>query len=740
MMAPPPLLPPPGGMPPPPNYQHHPGMMMPPPPTMHLNLPPGVPPPGAVPMSLLPMPPSMMMMMIPPPPSSSSVIDAAMNSAEGLDILGTRFDLHLNLHAQNFAQTVILTNLPPFLRGVRPLRDASYPCGMARTVHVGCCLPSNDVDKHKNNERGMTEAIMHALGWNAANGGLAVVKMGHYSSARDLAGGMIVLSKCAVEGRLPLEKEVQLNNNDATITTTTNDNLPTDYDDDQVIEATTTTTTTTTTTKTIEDENIKGEDDDAAKTGEEETTVDDCNNEDGNVPPTSLIVSDSSTKNEESMSTNESPIIASKYSEKDEADHFETLNQLKNMKVHHLFNYHIPEPIPPDLTVPQPDPVPDSSVPLRLLEALTTLRLRYNESVQEACNQLAKSGKDVLATTVSIYGDQWGGHTEAAGTELDGDSATSTTTATSVLLPTMKLDTAKLAAAAGGGDGYDEEADPLNAPEVISEVLKFKKRLEDQNSKGKVRRIEIVNERMARKVGELLERGRREREERKTRALLLLERQHQGHALQAQHKEEGEQLAAKSVEEAPQETGCRGVSNLPAWMTAGANNPIANGTKNGTTDDGPVAETSGDDGRDLNDGSTKRKFIPSEANRDINTRKQKLDVDGMSLSEIRAANMAADAAASVTMAVDATSKESILSTGIKFPPLPPSAADGLKAYITSRIVDYLGEEESTLIEFIMKELNKDGGCTTLSLLEEMNIVLDEDSEDFVLGLYRKMLD
>jgi hypothetical protein len=290
----------------------------------------------------------------------------------------------------------------------------------------------------------------------------------------------------------------------------------------------------------------------------------------------------------------------------------------------------------------------------------------------------------------------------------------------------MKLDTAKLAAAAGGGDGYDEEADPLNAPEVISAVLKFKKQLEDQNSKGKVRRIEIVNERMSRKVAELLERGRIEREER-TRALLL--KRQQGH-VQAQQKE-GDQLAVKGVEKATQDTGRRGVSNLPAWMTAGANNPIANG---------PVAETSGDDGRDLNDGATKRKFIPSEANRDINTRKQKLDVDGMSLSEIRAANMAADAAASVTMAVDATSKESILSTGIKFPPLPPSAADGLKAYVTSRIVDYLGEEESTLIEFIMKELNKDGGCTTLSLLEEMNIVLDEDSEDFVLGLYRKMLD
>jgi len=64
----------------------------------------------------------------------------------------------------------------------------------------------------------------------------------------------------------------------------------------------------------------------------------------------------------------------------------------------------------------------------------------------------------------------------------------------------------------------------------------------------------------------------------------------------------------------------------------------------------------------------------------------------------------------------------------------------LKRYVTSQIVDYLGEEESTLIEFVMKELSKGGGCTTLSLLEEMKMVLDEESEDFVLGLYRKMLE
>mmetsp|Transcript_36662 Transcript_36662/g.79148 ORF Transcript_36662/g.79148 Transcript_36662/m.79148 type:complete len:168 (-) Transcript_36662:519-1022(-) len=138
----------------------------------------------------------------------------------------------------------------------------------------------------------------------------------------------------------------------------------------------------------------------------------------------------------------------------------------------------------------------------------------------------------------------------------------------------------------------------------------------------------------------------------------------------------------------------------------------------------------------------KRKFVPSEANRDINVRKPRLDVEGggKTLSEIRAANEAADAAANFVVQ---TTKEGILSAGSRFPPLisssPSTSPEFLKEYVTAQIVDYIGEEESTLIEFIMKALGKDGGCTTASLLDEMKLVLDEDAEDFVLGLYRKMV-
>ena len=75
-----------------------------------------------------------------PPPNN--------NPAEPNNYIGILDSLHLNYHQQNTAQTIILTNLPPFLRGVRVIRDASFPCSSARTVHVGCCLPNSN-EEHR---------------------------------------------------------------------------------------------------------------------------------------------------------------------------------------------------------------------------------------------------------------------------------------------------------------------------------------------------------------------------------------------------------------------------------------------------------------------------------------------------------------------------------------------------------------------------------------------------------------
>jgi len=500
--------------------------------------------------------------------------------------------------------------------------------------------------------------MMESLMWKGAKGGVAVVKMGHFIGAQNFAGGMLALVR--YDGKLPLKPGP-------------NGIMP---------EA---------------EGNVENDSANAENGGEADATAEEAAN--GNVQ----------------VNADKPVAEISQYTKEEEAQHFETLRQMKDMSVYHLFKYQIPYPIPPDMDVPQSDPTPqDPSVPYNLLEALTTLRLRYVQAVKE---EAAKSGSSSLSTSVSyLNDDQWGGHAAAADGN-DGNPA-----------ETLKMDKDKIAAAAGGA-GYDEEADPLNAPDVIAAVLAFKRQLEDQNAKGKKRRVGIITERMERKVKEFLERGRTDREMR------ILQ--------QEQAQQQQQHLVVQSVE-GVEDTGRRGVSNLPAWMTKGANGGDASATAaDQATSEAATAPA------DDEDGGKKRKFVPSEANRDINVRKPRLDVEGggKTLSEIRAANEAADkqqaATAAATNFVVLTTKEGILSAGCKFPPFSSAssqAVDSLKQYVTSQIVDYLGEEESTLIDFIMKELRKGGGCTTVSVLEEMEVVLDEDAEDFVLGLYRKMVE
>ena len=104
-----------------------------------------------------------------------------------------------------------------------------------------------------------------------------------------------------------------------------------------------------------------------------------------------------------------------KYGKKEEAYHLETLRQLRDVRVHHLYNHYIPNPVPPDMEVPQPDPVPDPTMPVRLLEALTAIHLQYKESAREAAN-LVRPGRDPTSTTY-VSNDQWGGHAANAGTK-----------------------------------------------------------------------------------------------------------------------------------------------------------------------------------------------------------------------------------------------------------------------------------------------------------------------------------
>ena len=186
------------------------------------------------------------------------------------------------------------------------------------------------------------------------------------------------------------------------------------------------------------------------------------------------------------------------------------------------------------------------------------------------------------------------------------------------------------------------------------------------------------------------------------------------------------------------ESGKRGVSNLPAWMSKGASTggtePTA--TVQATKPD-ETSKPGGGDEEQVN--SRKRKFVPSEANRDINTRRQRIDAGGdaggMTMAEIRAFNEAADK----KKAASDLSKKDILKPTVTFPPVPADSVPKVKQYVTEQIVELLGEAEDSMINFVLGALTvpkSPTGCLVVTMFEEMQPVLDEDAEDFVVGLYR----
>jgi hypothetical protein len=634
----------------------------------------------------------------------------------------------LNFHPQNSAQVIVLSHLPSFLRSIRTIRDAAFPaCGAtARTVHLGCCAPPSDKSEEwrRMKERGLlglitnnnnnndnafdgnkktstgasNEQVMEGLHWTAAKGGVAVVKMNHYIGAKNLAGGLLALKKCSLENE---GKGV----------------IPS-------ITMTKPTVEPPSSTAAI-DNAEPGVDTNNDSSGKEETPPEKVTmNEDSNESKqkeNATIDTDQTTTTQIVKEGNDVVVEEKRpeYTKEEEAQHLATLQQLQQMRIYHLANYNIPDApnIPPDMIIPQPDPAPqDPTVTLRLLESLTALRLRYEEGGMTNSSSSGSTGHQKAD-------DQWGGHAAAATGENPEDDSNNNTSNHG-----LKLDKDKIAAAAGGG-AYDEDADPLNAPDVVNAVLEFKRQLETRDVTSRRRRVDIITDRMAKKVRELVEEGRNER--RKMKEVQEKQQQQQLQQQQQQSTETSPAVTSANVTD----SGQRGVSNLPAWMTK-ANGEGAEATSSSTSQQQQKPQDDEEEGT-----SKKRKFVPSEANRDINVRKQRLDVEGgQSLSEIRAANEAADkqAAAAASFAVQ-TTKEGILAADSKFPPLP-SSVDSLKTYVTAQIVDYLGEEEKTLIDFIMKEVAKTGGCDTRSMLDEMKMVLDEDAEDFVVNLYHKMVE
>uniref|UniRef100_A0A7S4MAX6 PWI domain-containing protein n=1 Tax=Odontella aurita TaxID=265563 RepID=A0A7S4MAX6_9STRA len=693
-MSPPPLppgapgLPPPlpqGGIRPP----GGPGLPPPPPPGV---LPPGVPPPLPPGMPPPPLPPG-----APPPPLPPGVPPPGAVPI-GIPPPGMPPMNRPPLPVPQ-ATSVILTRIPPFLASNRAIRDLVYAVGSCRTVSIANheeLMPRRDTSASASGKKKNGEEKYRAV---------AVVRMGHPGAASNLVRNWEWASRILsgeekmadedgeknarekkAEGDKVVEKKAEEKIEDKARDGEKKEDKKEDND--------------------AEKEEGDAKENDGAKKDEETSSSDD---KEKSVKEPSAT-SDSETKKDEQAKGNETskPKLEEQSAEAPERN--EVPREVVTMAAHLVSSSpaHIPELTERDR---------DDTLALKLIEAYRALK-KQHELTEEARKNSVSSYR-AEATKARL---------EAEG-KAGGDDNVN---------PIQKLDTSKVAAAAGGGE-YNEEEDPLNAPEVLEAVARFKKRLDARDANARRRRAEHVDGRLREEVRKakarlMEERRRREEEERRRR---------EGGPPPLPGAPVAPPLPPGAAPPPPppaapdtKDTGRRGVSNLPAWMTQSKESaaPAASGKP-------PSAPVTAEEDAS----SRKRKFVPSEANRDINARKQRLDTGEMSLADIRAANMAADRAkaeeaAKAAAPVGPVSDEDIKSSSstIAFPAVPGTKEADLKLYVTSQIVEYLGEEEETLIKFVMTEVL--GRKETRGILEEMRGVLDEDAEAFVLGLYRKVED
>lgn len=236
------------------------------------------------------------------------------------------------------------------------------------------------------------------------------------------------------------------------------------------------------------------------------------------------------------------------------------------------------------------------------------------------------------------------------------------------------LDTYKVAAAAGGHN-YDEDADPLNAPAVLQAVREFRASLHKTSAVQQARRIALVQERL----------------EKAMKALL-----HPPPAAAVATVATGVPPLGGLVPPPPPppvagfDSGKRGQSNLPAWMTTEPSPPLP---------PPPIPITN-------QQSNSEQQQQPHPSDDEPLAKKPKLSVP-----------------------IDETK---------------------LRAHVAQQITHYMGVEEATLIDFCVKHvlaLTSQEDQTTRAtqevatwegLTSELQQVLEEDTNAFVEALQRKV--
>jgi len=376
----------------------------------------------------------------------------------------------------------------------------------------------------------------------------------------------------------------------------------------------------------------------------------------------------------------------------------------------------------------------------RIQNVMTQIQNNNQNTASAASNNTSKDTAAGNPTSIS------------ASTTTGSDTAAIQNPANLAATEMKKLNVEKLKAAAGGGQ-YDEEEDPLNAPEVLEAVALFKKQLEERDVEIKKQRKDVVDRRLVDAVKAARARRKQQREEEKLKAAFPpppsdLPPVPPGTDADAKPQSTDGSNNNMNVTNAGnvRDSSKRGVSNLPAWMTSGktgTTTPNVTDSSSTQQQETQQQESNTDEGEVA---GQKRKFVPSEANRDGTERRQKIELaDGsVSMAAIRAANEAEDAAVQTQTDTSETSTSAVSSEEVFASPVNWEAVEAtegltesLRVWVTQKIIEYLGEEETTMIDFVLHQVSK--RCAPQDMLEELTMVLDEDAEGFVVALWQKLL-
>lgn len=265
---------------------------------------------------------------------------------------------------------------------------------------------------------------------------------------------------------------------------------------------------------------------------------------------------------------------------------------------------------------------------------------------------------------------------------------------------------------------YDEDGDPLNSPQVLEAVKKFKAALEARDSEIKEKRMKMIDKLLEDRTQFHRERIQFERRQQEQQSMQTLS--YPNNTMLPPPPPITSEAANTADGLAVIDSGRRGVSNLPSWMTAataGMENPLAK------------------EGDELENSEKKRKY-ESDENDVVGRRRLKLDLEGVISQQPTVVESSGKIWDQST--VESMPKEELFAAPVawddRLHTLGTSFAQELRKWVSKKIVEYLGEEEATLIDFVMDQVfNK--RCAPQQILEEMEMVLDEAAEDFVIQLW-----